>query len=273
MGALGGRMNWCRFLAGGLARVALPTLMSFAPVAWAQVVVVGAEDDAAPWSYADGTGYVNDVVRAAFESVGWTAQLRVMPYARCKAMALAGTLAACFSTSKTADLDGKLVFPRQAVFDARNLLLAKADSPLSGCDSRRWPGRPRIGTVRGYEYTPVVDELFNSGRAQGDEADSEVSNLRKINAGHVDAALVTLDAVKRIEFLAALAKVRNEFKTVCDFGSQPAYVAFSPLHPQGRSAATAFEQGVAKLQRNGTIEAMQQRWRTRLLDSVHAKKH
>lgn len=56
--------------------------------------MIGAEDDAAPWSYADGTGYVNDVVRAAFQRSGRQVQYKVMPYARCKAMVLSGKLVA-----------------------------------------------------------------------------------------------------------------------------------------------------------------------------------
>ncbi|GEM_PF-6843124 len=46
----------------------------------AQSVALGAEDDAAPWSYADGSGYVNDIVRAAFGHAGWSVQIEVMPF-------------------------------------------------------------------------------------------------------------------------------------------------------------------------------------------------
>src|SRR5258705_13760737 len=95
----------------------------------AQTLIAGAEDDAGPWSYADGTGYVNDVVRAAFESVGWSVSFETLPYARCKAMLLSGQLAACFSTSRTPELAPKLLFSREPVIRAQNLLLARAISP------------------------------------------------------------------------------------------------------------------------------------------------
>ena len=42
------------------------TLTESAAQARVEQVTLGAEDDAGPWSYADGTGYVNDVVKAAF---------------------------------------------------------------------------------------------------------------------------------------------------------------------------------------------------------------
>src|SRR5262245_14943835 len=106
-----------------------------APAAMAQTVVIGAEDDAAPWSYADGTGYANDVVRLAFGSSGWKGRVKVMPYARCKALVLSGDLAACFSMSRTTELEARLLFPHESLFQARNLLYAAQRSTLSGCDA------------------------------------------------------------------------------------------------------------------------------------------
>jgi hypothetical protein len=100
-----------------------------------------------------------------------------------------------------------------------------------------------------------------------------VSSLRKVKAGHVDAALITLDPVKRIEFVARLAGVAADFKLVCDFGGEPAYVAFSRRHPQGAAAAAAFDAGMQALQRQGAIVATQQAWRTRLARAGGAKKH
>jgi hypothetical protein len=238
----------------------------------AQSIVIGAEDDAAPWSYADGSGYANDVVRQAFERAGWTTELKVLPYARCKALVLSGDIAACFSMSRTPELDVRLLFSRQPLFQAQNLLYAAAGSPLAGCDPAKWAARPRVGVVRGYEYRPAVDALFANGLAVADAGDSEVSALRKVKAGHVDAALVTLDPVKRLDFVAALADVAPDFKVVCDFGGQPAYIAFSRTHPQGAEAAAAFDAGMQALQRHGAIAATQQAWRTRIAPGG-AKKH
>ena len=69
-------------------------------------LLIAVEDDADPWSLKDGTGYANDVVTAAFKAVTIDVQLRVMPYARCKRMAVNGEVVACFSTSPSPELDG-----------------------------------------------------------------------------------------------------------------------------------------------------------------------
>lgn len=236
-------------------------------------LVIGAEDDAAPWSYADGTGYVNDVVRAAFQRSGWQVQYMVMPYARCKAMVLSGKLIACFSASKTPDLASQLLYPRQPVFNASNVLIARANTDLQGCNPAEWPRPVKVGRVASYEYRANVMALFGSPQVQVDDNNSEVSNIRKLEAGHIDAALVTLDAVKRLEALAIQAHSKGSFRTVCDFGPEGAYIVFSRQHPGARHALQAFESGYAGLLREGAIAEMQHRWQGHPLDQLKAKPH
>ena len=236
-------------------------------------VTLGAEDDAAPWSYADGTGYANDLVRAAFEAAGWSVQLKVVPYARCKALAIAGELAGCFSTSHEQELDASLLFPQQPVFEARNLLVARTDGPLNGCDARRWGQRPTIGLVNGYEYRTEVDSLIRGGDVKVDFAGSEIATLRKVQAGYLHAGVVTVDEVKRLDYLERLAGIRSGLKVVCDFGTLPAYVAFSRRHPLGQMAKDVFDDGYSKLRERGEITSLQARWRRRALDLAAAKPH
>lgn len=260
-----GRCGWRLTVGAGL--------LVLVAAARAQSVVLGAEDDAAPWSYADGTGYVNDVVRAAFREAGWSLQLKVMPYARCKSQAMAGQLAGCFSASRTPELEAALLYPKQPVFQARNLLLVRADSPWSGCDPATWGPRPVIGLVRGYEYIGAVQAMVAAGRVQADETDSEISNLRKLEARRIDAGVVTVDEVKRIDYLVNLAKVGSAFRTACDFGAVPAYVAFSRAHPDGAAALAAFDEGHRRLAQRGAIATLQAQWRSRALNAAAAKKH
>lgn len=240
--------------------------------AHADTILIGAEDAAAPWSNADGTGYVNDLVRAAFDSAGWQVEFSVVPYARCKLMAVAGALAACFSASRTPELEGKLLYPKYPVFRARNLLIARQASTLSGCDPAGWGKPPVFGIVRGYEYRAALWQLFATKRARAEEADSETSNLHKLDAQRVDAIVVTVDAVKRLEFVQGLANAGRDAKVVCDYGAEPAYVAFSAVHPQAHAALAAFERGYAEIERSGRIAALQRQWRGRLLDMAPAKK-
>jgi hypothetical protein len=88
----------------------------------AQSIVVGAEDDAAPWSYADGSGYANDIVRLAFERAGWSVRaegdaLRALQGARA-----VGRHRRVLLDEPHARARGRLLFSAPGLFQAQNLL-------------------------------------------------------------------------------------------------------------------------------------------------------
>ena len=68
------------------------------------------ENAADPFSRPDGTGYANDVVRAAFEAVGVRIKFTVVPYSRCKYKVLSGEAAACVSMSWDPSFEGRIRF-------------------------------------------------------------------------------------------------------------------------------------------------------------------
>jgi ABC-type amino acid transport substrate-binding protein len=277
-----GKATWlvAAILAAAGARAATttqatPLPASAAPPPPARTLLIGAEDDAAPWSYADGTGYVNDLVAAAFREVGWTVRLKVVPYVRCKALAIQGRLAGCFTVGRSPELEPDLLFPQAPVLKTRNVLLAHArpGEAWSGCQPAAWGRNPRVGLVRGYEYLPSVEALFPVDGPQVEIADSEVSNLRKLHADRIDATLVTLDEVKRLDWISRLAGVAPDFRVVCDFGTLPSYVAFSRRHAQAVAARAAFDEGMKRLEKRGGTAALQAEWRDRAVDAAAAKKH
>src|SRR5688572_9362570 len=76
------------------------------PTGARETIDIGVEDAAAPWSQADGTGYANDVARAAFAAAGVEVRMHVLPYTRCKQLVVKGELVACVSMSPAPELRG-----------------------------------------------------------------------------------------------------------------------------------------------------------------------
>jgi polar amino acid transport system substrate-binding protein len=234
----------------------------------APALVIGAEDDAAPWSYADGRGYVNELVRAAYARQGWPLRLDVLPYARCKQMALRGELAACFTTSLEPGLEGRLMFPGRPVIAPRHVLMVAAKSALVGCSAQDWAAARSVAVVNGYEYAEGIEALLKSGQLRPQKTTSELAGLRMVALGRVDAAAITLDEVKRLDYLLQRSGLSADgFRVLCDFGAVPGYVAFSARHPQGRAAMEAFELGLAELLKDGSVARLQQAWRLRALSA------
>ncbi len=231
----------------------------------AEEITIGAENDAAPWSYPNGTGYVNDIVKAAYKAVGWKVHYEVFPYARCKTLVLSGGILGCFSTSKTPELTGKLFFPRTPVIAPRNILYAQKNSDINGCNPKKWKAGTSIGLVNEYEYVPKVEALRNEKNLSIEKSPSEVLNLRKLNFSHTDTALITIDEVHSLEYIAKLARVTPDFKVVCDFGNLPAYLVLSKSHPLGKKALEVFNQGMEKIAANGVLKKIQKEWKVKAI--------
>jgi ABC-type amino acid transport substrate-binding protein len=216
------------------------------------------EDAAAPWSQADGTGYANDVVRAAFAAAKFDVRLVVVPYARCKALALAGSVAACFSMAWEPQLAGRIVFARQPIFKAYARVYGSSRTPNPPVSLDKIPAGSLVGIVNGYEYPSDLSHLRERGVAF-DLSDSEAVILRKLAAGRIDLGVLMLDAVKTETKLLTEAAVDN-VRYLFPAGEQGSYIGFSVVHPQGAAARAAYDQGFEIISRNDALKAVADKW-------------
>jgi polar amino acid transport system substrate-binding protein len=250
------------------ARTGLAALAAFALLAASRPAVgraeretidIGVEDAAAPWSQADGTGYANDLVRAAFDAVDVDVRMHVLPYARCKQQVLRGELVACVSMSPAPELSGAVRFSERPLFVFACDFFENPARPLPGGIERLRPGT-RIGIVLGYEYAPEMMEALRRRGAVLEPATAEELNLRKLAAGRLDAAVVNRDAVKSPDWVAARAGVTGRVRSVFRVGGLPAYVGFSRAHRDGASLADRFDVGYARIIASGERDRIKRRW-------------
>jgi ABC-type amino acid transport substrate-binding protein len=229
-----------------------------------ETIDVGVEDAAAPWSQADGTGYVNDLVRAAFDAVGIEVRLHVLPYARCKQHVVNGELVACVSMSPAPELRGVVRFSAEPLFVFTCEFFENPRSALP----RRIEDFPRgitVGTVIGYEYPPEMIERLARRGAVLEPAPTEETNLRKLAAGRIAAAVVNRDTVKSSDWVAERAGVRGRVRPVFNIGRMPGYIGFSRVHPQGRALADRFDRGYARVIASGERDRIQRSWIARTM--------
>jgi ABC-type amino acid transport substrate-binding protein len=227
-------------------------------------LVIAVEDDAAPWSRADGTGYANDVVVAAFKAVNVDVQLQVMPYARCKRMVLNGTLAACLSMSPSAEFAGLVELSANPLFTCFAGYFYNVDKPLPVNRERDLTAKTVVGTVIGYEYPAGFESLRKKGRIVVEESPSEETNLKKLALGRVDLALLTYNQVKSPEWLIARAGVAGKVRTTFRSGSLNSYIGFSKKHPEGPWARQQFNRGYRIITNNGILRRVQRSWTQKL---------
>jgi polar amino acid transport system substrate-binding protein len=237
--------------------------LEHAPASAPQPLAIAVEDDAAPWSQLDGTGYANDLVRAAFAAVGIDVRFTVVPYARCKQMAIDGEVAACFAMSRGPELAGSVVFPEQPLFVCRSeLVLRDGDSrTLTGLDGL--PAGSVVGVVLGYEYPEALYALERAGTITLERSRSEDLNLRKLAAGRIGAAVVNANDVKPLSYMLAKAGVAGRVRPGFVLGELSSYVGFSRSHPRGLEARLRYDEGLRQIVQRGEKSRIDAHWISR----------
>lgn len=217
------------------------------------------EDAAAPWSQADGSGYANDVVKSAFRAAGVDVLLRVVPYARCKQMVASGNVAGCFSMSWDRATTGKVDFSAKPLFSVRAEYVYNASKPLAAKNESELAAGTKVGTVIGYEYPESTNRLRERGIVF-EEAQSEVTNLKKLAAGRIDAAIINVDAAKKVDFVINRAGVGGKVLPVFRSAAFGSYIGFSRMHRQGEWACEKFNAGYALITNSGDLGRIKERW-------------
>jgi ABC-type amino acid transport substrate-binding protein len=230
---------------------------------------IAVEDDAAPWSQKDGTGFANEVVGAAFKAVGVEVELKVVPYARCKEMAIKGKAAACLSMAWLPEFAGKIVFAEKPLFTCYADYITGSRKPLMATQEKNIPKGTVVGIVRGFEYPPSVQELNKKGIVVFEESESDELNLKKLVAGRIDTALiVNVNDMNPVELLLQKAGVTGQVKRSFRSGINRSFIGFSTKHPQGMAALEKFNKGYRVILDNGTRRKIERKWRERALKEI-----
>ncbi|HXE98422.1 MAG TPA: transporter substrate-binding domain-containing protein [Dongiaceae bacterium] len=232
----------------------------FCGTAFSAPLQIAVEDDAGPWSQREGTGFANDVVRAAFKAAGVEVELTVVPYARCKDMVFKGKVAACFSMSWLPEFTGKVVFADKPLFSCYSDYFTGSRKPLKATQESDLPRGTVVGIVSGYEYPPSVYALKEKGIVVFEESESEVLNLKKLALGRIDAALVNYNKTKPAELLLKKAGVSDKVKRAFRSGTLGSFIGFSTKHPQGMEALKEFNRGYRIISSNGTRDKAERKW-------------
>lgn len=244
-------------VAGAMALAGLAGLCAV-PLVHAETVMIGAEDDWAPYSSkldGEARGFAVDVVREAFAAVGVEVKFSVMPYVRCMAMAKAGQLAGCFDAVPNQLIIGTYLWPAQPLFKARMNIYARADSPEHGMTARDFEGKT-VGVIRDYEYGDEFD--LNTKIIREISARNE-HGFRKLAVGRMQY-MAAEERIARALFARHAAEFGGKFKEVGTVATPGLYVAFTRQAPEGAAFLKKFNEGVAILHKNGRYKALEAAW-------------
>lgn len=236
----------------------LVLLLAAAPARAQTPVLIGAEDDWAPFSSGkDGNpvGMAVDIVRAIFAEAKIPMKLVPVPYARCMKEALEGRLAGCFNTVPDAHMRRDYLFHARPLFSEPTVIVAAASSAEKGLRTRHLRGK-RVAVTNGYSYG---DEFESEKGLQRERVISDLAGLRMLAAGRVEYAVIFERVLVHI-LRGSAAPLQGRIKVVGQVQLNELYLSFSRKDPAAAHMLKQFDVAHAKLIADGTIAAIISRW-------------
>jgi len=220
------------------------------------------EDAAEPFSRADGTGYANDLVKAAFRAMGVEIQFDVVPYARCKKDVEDGKIAACFSMSWYMGVEDTVAFSDLPVIQVYADVFLNGNSPSRVARIADIGKGATVGIVNQYEYPDAISGLRRQG-AVLQLSPNDGANLQMLARGRLDAAIVmTNDLVPTMQ-KALDSGVGSQVTYAFRAGIEKGYVGFSKKNAGGELARQQFNDGYKKIIADGTVDTIRRKWTIR----------
>jgi polar amino acid transport system substrate-binding protein len=242
-----------RFLRFGALLSAIG-LLAMQPAAAAPVLTLVATDFP-PYTAADlpENGFFTAIARAAFKAVGYDTTVTIKPWVRVMAEARQGQYDAVLGVWYQSDRDRFLAFT-DPLWTNEIGFYGRSDSVI---DVRRLSAlKPyTIGVVRDYANPPE----FDAAQLNTEPAVDDLTNLRKLAAGHVDLVLVdkTLaEFLVRTRMPDADPRLRWLSPPVA---SMPLYVTLTRKRPGYRRHLDDFNRGLAIIRYNGEYDRIVKR--------------
>ncbi|MBF0387250.1 MAG: amino acid ABC transporter substrate-binding protein [Candidatus Omnitrophica bacterium] len=238
----------------------LAGLFLFGSLSYGETVKIIAEDDWYPYSAkidngAKGIGV--DIVKAAFQAEGVTAEFEPMNYDRGMAAVKEGTAIGCFDAPRTREIEEAYLWHDEPMFLAPSLFYAPADYTGSVKSVDDLAGK-KLGLTQGYGYGNAVD--LNS-QIEKEYSKSDEVILRKLAAKRVDFVIVF---EKVADYLIAKMGLQGQVKAVGTSEAAQIYVAFSKGNPDGQKCRDIFSNGFRKIKADGTYQQIMDQWDARL---------
>lgn len=256
-------------LLGGLAPAwAKPALAAPIPadagaVAAEATTLVAVADEWCPYTCAEAApqpGYLVDILRAAFEPLGYRIEYRVLPWTRALRETLVGR--ADMALGATPENAGDLLLPRLPAGRDESSFAVRRDSPW------RYGGvgdleAITLGVTADYTYFPEVDDWIARHRHDPlriDVATGESpleGSLRKLQNGRIDAFIENRNVLL---YAASRHRTRFGIRLEGRIAGSDIVIGFSPATPRGPALVDAFDARLRELRASGELAAILARY-------------
>lgn len=199
-------------------------------------------------------GYTSEIVRRAFERVGYGVDITFMPWARVLRRAASGAFDAMYPAYHSRERARTFLFSDPFAWSYL-VFYKRTGDEITYTRLRDLEGY-RIGVVRGYVNAPAFDRAEDLIK---EPTDSDESNLRKLLRGRIDLAVIDRhtaghllenrisEGIGRLEPLGPPLQVK------------PLYLGMSMEVPGHQAVVSDFNRALARMASEGMLEEIRRR--------------
>lgn len=210
-----------------------------------------------------GQGYAAEVIRTACARRNIDVQFDLMPWARALMLGLRGDYAGVMPEYRNVQREAEFMFSASfpggpvGLYKRRSDTIAYAVDPGHDLDAAlRSVSQYRIGIVRDYVNNATFDRADYLKR---EEAANDSVNLRKLVHGRIDLAFVDRWVAEYLLQRDPLLRGAQLEMLQPPIEEPALHIAWSRQSDAAAAARPACDEGLAELQRDGTIEQLRQR--------------
>lgn len=234
----------------------MPNLIMVTPRALAQAPPKVVRLTGIDWGPYEGQGLPNnglatEIVTTAFNRVGYRVELTYMPWARVLKELEFGRYDGTVSAYKTANRQHKFSFSN-AFLTSAVVFYKRVEKPIVWSkltDLKPWS----IGVVRGYANSQAFD---NANYLTKDLANSNLSNLKKLVANHVDLVVIDRFVARHLLQNTLMANIHDVVPIEPVLMHRTIHTMFSKSVVGYQQKMTDFNRGLALITEDKTLQKL-----------------
>lgn len=198
-------------------------------------------------------GYSWDVLRESFQEMGYTIQLKIVPWARAVSTIRSGNADILFPTGINTERLSTFYFSEEAINSAKFKVYVNQDSALEWQDLSSLKGLS-IGVKRGFNYGDKWDAV----------KDINVIKITTITQGFKMLEANYLDGFLGYEtnwdYTLKQENLQGQFKKMPAFDSSNEYLAALKTNPNAKALLADFDLGKRRLMKQGRLQQIHEKW-------------
>lgn len=216
-------------------------------------IVLGA-DSYTPYQYEENgelKGLSVDVVKEVFKRMGYSVEIKVLPWSRVLKSAENGTVDAIFSSFYIEERSAYMTYAMEPLAVSVQSLFAPVGSPIRYDGTVQSLRDYRLGTIIGYVYGDAFKQGKENGTLNVSEAEDCPANILKLMSGRTDVFIDNRDTalfyIKRDKLEKQIVELLPHFTE-----QEMLYLAFSKKRIKDPLIIETFNQTLKEMKQDGT---------------------